>query len=932
MSLPGAQRIWGGFVGADRGLGYQGSYFSLGGFVPLTTDVMDGTWFLDGRGHVSTEQGQFFSNLGFGRRTYFDPFMSIIGISGWWDYDGDAFQGYGHAFNQLGVTAEMFNQYFDYRFNGYFPVGNNTFLLSPNEFYQHNILVLNGIDSALTGFDSKFSLRPRFLQVWNGYFDIGGYGFRSNFVDSFGGVSTGFGVQPIPGWALNMEVNHDNTFGTTGFIRVAFSWGASPGNSRIQNRLLEPTRRNDHIVRYNQQPEYATNPVTGQLWNVVHVDNNNKPVGDGTAENPFKALKSAEANSGVNDIIYVHHGDGTARFYADGIILKNNQQLLGAGTDHYIATTEVGHFKLLPTDTDGPIITNPNGNAVTLANNNVVSGMTIQYARTGIAGNGIQFTTIDRNNIQKSAFDSIQLTNFTGRADISFNKITQAGGDGVNVTNGNGDFEIRGNFISNSVDDGVRFVESTGNFYSHDNDINLTVQDALAFQNSTGSALIARDNLVSNGVGATSGLSVVNTAGRMDIQAQDSTIQGNGTGVTIDGTGVGTQINAVLLNNKQITANVGDGIKIASRTGAIVNFSVYDNLKILANGVPGGGGAGLRLFAEDATLIGLVHGNNFTFNAGISASPTDQAAGINGDFRGNTFTDLQIIRNTFTGNNVPPTGATSAVMGSGIQLDYSNTNTDVNRLVIEDNTILNSSSAGIDISTGGNFQNLPTLSSAVLDITLLNNTITGSLHDGLQLIAGQNSVMRLTADGNTFNNNVNPNSPSILLDEAINLTTFENGRMIAIFTNNSILNSGQPGPGGDVSGIKARSNDNSIISLQATNNKINNSANHAITLEVADSSAIAALVQSNDLTNSSVPRDLDARIVASGTATAVLGIQLTSNNSSFGYRLTNLGAAGSSFGYNENGLNVGTINTIGAVQLSPPGTVAALFNLTSVFP
>jgi len=33
----------------------------------------------------------------------------------------------------------------------------------------------------------------------------------------------------------------------------------------------------------------------------------------------------------------------------------------------------------------------------------------------------------------ESAFDSIQLTNFTGRADISSNRITQAGGDGVNI-------------------------------------------------------------------------------------------------------------------------------------------------------------------------------------------------------------------------------------------------------------------------------------------------------------------------------------------------------------------------------------------------------------------------------------------------------------------------------------------------------------------
>ena len=59
-----------------------------------------------------------------------------------------------------------------------------------------------------------------------------------------------------------MEVNHDEVFGTTGFVRVAFGLRGSPGNTRTGTRLLEPTRRNDHIVRFNQQPEIATNPTT----------------------------------------------------------------------------------------------------------------------------------------------------------------------------------------------------------------------------------------------------------------------------------------------------------------------------------------------------------------------------------------------------------------------------------------------------------------------------------------------------------------------------------------------------------------------------------------------------------------------------------------------------------------------------------------------
>ncbi len=230
LSAPGLQPFWVGYVGADRGLGFQGQYFSFGGLVPLTTDVIDGTWFLDGRAHLTTDNTQFFGNLGFGRRQYVDFLNSIVGVSGWYDYDGDAYQNYGYRYNQLGVSAEVFNPVCDFRFNGYLPVGTTSHVL--NQFDQNYLLYVNGIDTALQGGDAKFSVRPAALGPLNGYIDIGGYYFRSDVVTGFGGISSGFGVQPLPGVAVNLEVNHDEVFGTTGFVRVAFGLRGSPGNTR----------------------------------------------------------------------------------------------------------------------------------------------------------------------------------------------------------------------------------------------------------------------------------------------------------------------------------------------------------------------------------------------------------------------------------------------------------------------------------------------------------------------------------------------------------------------------------------------------------------------------------------------------------------------------------------------------------------------------
>ena len=53
-----------GFNGADRGLGYVGSYMTVGAFVPYAQDDLGGFWSADLRTHLSVNGG-FFSNVAF---------------------------------------------------------------------------------------------------------------------------------------------------------------------------------------------------------------------------------------------------------------------------------------------------------------------------------------------------------------------------------------------------------------------------------------------------------------------------------------------------------------------------------------------------------------------------------------------------------------------------------------------------------------------------------------------------------------------------------------------------------------------------------------------------------------------------------------------------------------------------------------------------
>lgn len=915
LSMPGVQPFWLGYVGADRGLGFQGQYFSFGGLLPITTDVLDGTWFVDGRAHVTTEYANFFSNIGIGRRAYFEPLNAIIGLSGWYDYDGDAYQNYGYRYNQMGVTAEVFNPVCDFRFNGYFPMGANSHVL--NQFQQNYLLYVNGIDTALHGGDAKFSLRPAFLGPLNGYIDIGGYIYKSPVVETFGGVSTGFGVQPLPGLAVNMEVNHDEFFGTTGFVRVAFGLRGSPGNTRTGTRLLEPTRRNDHIVRFNQQPEIATNPDTNSYYNVIHVDNSAPGGGDGTVEHPYNTLAAAQAASATHDVIYVHRGDGTTNGYNAGIVLKDYQQLLGSGNNFVMRSVEVGNFMLWAHDTSGPNISNPGGFGVTLANDDRVGGMNIDQASIGIYGNGITTTNLEQNSIRNMQVDGIQLAGFHGVGTLWANTIFNSYQDGMHFSGGDGTYIVTGNNVGSNIRNGIFFEKVNG------------------------SALVQSNVLGTNGRGNWAGLHVIQFANTFNLEARDNYIQSNTEGIYIDAYNLGTTVNADIHDNPQISYNQGDGIQLAARAGATLNTHIHDNPNISYNGRPDGigvnrmtgAGAGMRFYVLDSTFNALINNNNLTGNAGNS-NPTnntiDQAAGVQGLFEGDSITSLTFISNvvnglqTFVNNNVQ---GNPRPYGDGIDLFYNTTNDVIQNIDFQGNEIINSRGGGVLLGTATNPLGIQT-STAVVNATFNNNVFTNNEYPAIAAFQNSTGAMRLTITNNQFLNNGAPNPPAgsrgtVLNDGAIALAS-NFGNLVGIIENNIInkngINAGVGAP--DVHGIAAHTFGSGTMGLQIIGNQINQNAGAAIRLTAENTSifpsALGAIIRDNMMLHNGGP-DAVSVLTASQTPanTSAIAVEFTHNEASTPYRLTNLQTSPDSatIVYADGGLNAGEFYPIG------PGTV-----------
>lgn len=164
---------------------------------------------------------------------------------------------------------------------------------------------------------------------------------------------------------------------------------------------------------------------------VWFVDNTNPTPGDGSLHNPFNTLLAAELASAPGDIICVFPGDHTTNGMDTGIVLKDNQKLIGSS--QFLSRQEID-----PSDDPAlailhyPVITNITGFGVVLANNTVVSGIHFDStASFAIEGFDIENVRVIKNVITSPlTFGGINLFEVTGKVEIKDNAIL-LGRDGL---------------------------------------------------------------------------------------------------------------------------------------------------------------------------------------------------------------------------------------------------------------------------------------------------------------------------------------------------------------------------------------------------------------------------------------------------------------------------------------------------------------------
>ena len=372
------------------GIGYKDGYTTLEAFLASDPNQWTVTPFLDARGHIFNN-GKWAVNAGAGLRALWKN--RAYGVNAYYDYRNT---NHFHS-NQVGVGLETLGELFDFRINGYLPVGAKTsepYATTFKAFSDHYLLLSQKYQSAMKGADAEFGFHFGKSQSFDFYAAAGPYFFIGKRDPATWGGKARIGGIFKDILTLEISDSYDRTFHNKfqGQVSLTYSFGPKStvkkqGRScevanTLNDRMLQPVGRQEIIVFHKKRKtSVAIDPATGLPYFFVFVDNTSRS--NGTYESPYHTLAQAQAGSSPNDIIYVFPGDGTTTGMDSGIALQANQKFWGSGISYSLPTTQ-GTISIPAQSSSPPTITNTNinteGNAITLAANNAISGFIITSA------------------------------------------------------------------------------------------------------------------------------------------------------------------------------------------------------------------------------------------------------------------------------------------------------------------------------------------------------------------------------------------------------------------------------------------------------------------------------------------------------------------------------------------------------------------------
>ena len=399
-----------------KGLGYNQGYSSFDAF--FTGKEGDYIPFVDLRGHVFNDAA-FATNVGVGTRYIFDPCLWMVGVCGYFDYRS---LHHNTHFTQIGAGIEAFFDRFDFRLNGYLPVGHKRKKIKTNltsltfKGFSGNYILLNEhynntFQGAMKGFNGELGAHLFGNRTdYDIYLGAGPYYYALSEGEKMWGGKARLKIELTRWLFLEGSDSYDSLFHNRlqGSINLTIPfagrrWYHAKRECRnvMNYQAVMPTERQEIIVvsKFKKKKTIdpvAIDPATGNPFYVVFVNNRNTALGDGTFENPFKNLTildhvtSAQSGSFPDNTIYVYAGDNSAAHMSGGnMVLQDKQRLLGSGNAHSYNTTK-GLLTIPAQTASMPKVQGVSGtnSAIVLSNDNEVSGLDISFPSSTLVSTG----------------------------------------------------------------------------------------------------------------------------------------------------------------------------------------------------------------------------------------------------------------------------------------------------------------------------------------------------------------------------------------------------------------------------------------------------------------------------------------------------------------------------------------------------------------
>ena len=639
-----------------NGIGYNRGYTTIEGFLaPYQYD----RWlpFVDVRGHVLND-GQLASNVGLGVRYKTDT--RIWGLNTYYDYRNSNH----YHYNQVAMGLESLGRLWDFRINGYLPVGAKTshaYGWTDDTLQGHYWMLKAKREFAMRGLSGEAGFHVDHFHKFPLYFAAGPYYLQGKGDPAWGGQIRA-AVEVSETLRLEGNTSYDNRFKWIGqgqislIIPLGHKKKVKKTNlpcSRVmalETRALQKVDRFEIIpVDTQKRTAIAVDPATGMPYFISNVDAGGNS--NGTTESPFAKLSDAleQIRGKPGGIAYVSGAGFKDAFDANeegrenGYTLPAGTQLLGAGRGHRLQTQY------------GPLVLAARGSNPQLIN-----------SRT------------DR------PLDPSVVLNMEDNTKISAALISGTAGIGIQSAGYDGAQQVQGIQIQNVVVNQINLGANTGIRLKGSSKINKSLVNSRSFNDDvTGIDLEGFGSITRSlvrgqtGAGAVTGIrsSGVDVVGnRVNLETQSGSASGVGYDVTSSAT---TGFNGTVSDNS-ITISGGEdvyGLKVSFTEDNASADILGNTIRLQKNGGTYATGDAKGVWVDNPRdgSKAILNVNNITIDQNIGTASgvyVDNTGSMDLEILGSS--KIQVVNlgdgtNTGTGIYIKPTGTfTNAVLSNNI--------------------------------------------------------------------------------------------------------------------------------------------------------------------------------------------------------------------------------------------------------------------------